>query len=223
MMTSPDEELSPKQIAFIPVIIRIWRKYESFLKAENMIDFDDMINEALNVAKADGPAFREWKGKYSHILVDEFQDITDAQLELIQSLVRDKGSAKLFCVGDDWQNIYSFAGSNPYNLIDFEQRFPFCETSLVSTNYRCPKNVVEASNSVIERNKFKREKQVVAHSDIECPIHLYEMPDDLQDQEYDQWERRKANELNYESGIQKCRVLVEQGENLSLAQISRGA
>lgn len=124
---------SRKQRAFALLMSPIWQEYESLLKQNGMMDFNDMINFALQVAKQQN---NQLATRYSHILIDEFQDITDPQLELIQSLLGDGGNTTLFCVGDDRQNIFSFAGSNIYNILHFGKRFPYPEQTILSTNYR---------------------------------------------------------------------------------------
>ncbi|MDG6994707.1 MAG: UvrD-helicase domain-containing protein [Nitrososphaerota archaeon] len=190
-----EKDLSPKQLAFLPIIIRIWKNYDLCLKEKDQIDYEDMINKAIDIARTNRLAFEKWRRKYSHVLVDEFQDISDKQLELIQCLTKDNGSAKLFCVGDDWQNIYSFAGSNVDNLIEFSELFPFSEKSFIRTNYRCPANIVDVSNHVITHNEHKLRKDVVANSKIKSPIHIMEMPQDLNEEDYDLWERQEATKV----------------------------
>jgi len=179
-----------KQRVFASLMIRVWQEYESILRENNMIDFNDMINYALQVAKSSSGKL----SKYSHILIDEYQDITDPQLELIQSLLSASAGSTLFCVGDDRQNIFSFAGSNIYNILQFENRFPYAEQTVLSTNYRCPKNIVEASNFIANLNKCKVEKNVVPASKIQQPIHLFQKPGNDKTL-YDDWQQEKAKQL----------------------------
>ena len=181
---------SRKQRVFASLMIRVWQQYESILRENDMIDFNDMINYALQVAKSSSGKLN----KYSHILIDEYQDITDPQLELIQSLLSASAGSTLFCVGDDRQNIFSFAGSNIYNILQFENRFPYAEQTVLSTNYRCPKNIVEASNFIANLNKCKVEKNVVPASKIQQPIHLFQKPGN-DETLYDDWQHEKAKQL----------------------------
>ncbi len=194
-MTKKKDRPTPKQVAFLPVISPLWKRYEDFLVEKKILDFEDMINLAIEVAESNDLKFGETKKMYSHILVDEFQDITNNQLKLIKRFVSGENAPKLFSVGDDWQNIFSFAGTNIYNLIEFDRLFPFPEQSFLSTNYRCPENIVEASNQVISLNKLKVQKRVIANSTARCSIRLYEMPANLPNSGYDEWEYEKAKEL----------------------------
>jgi len=180
-----------KQRVFASLMIRVWQEYESILRENDMIDFNDMINYALQVAK--GPSSK-LVSKYSHILIDEYQDITDPQLELIQCLLSASVGSTLFCVGDDRQNIFSFAGSNIYNILQFENKFPYAEQTVLSTNYRCPKNIVDASNFIANLNKCKVEKNVVPASKFQQPIRLVQKPRN-DEKLYDDWQHEKAKQL----------------------------
>lgn len=185
---------SRKQRAFASLMIRIWQEYESVLKQRDMFDFSDMINCALQAAREPKSRTR-WP--YSHILIDEFQDITDSQLELIQCLLRARTDEEtlLFCVGDDWQNIFSFAGSNIRNILDFEERFPYSERTVLPTNYRCPANIIEASTSVARMNHVRVDKEVLSASRARHPILVAERLAEGSDDMYDDWEFQKAKEL----------------------------
>ena len=184
---------SRAQRAFASLMIPIWQGYEALLQEGNMIDFSDMINYALQVAKQDGGRHIR---RYPHILVDEFQDITDPQLELLKCLVSEDAGSTLFCVGDYRQNIFSFAGSDVSNILDFEKIFPYAETTTLSTNYRSPKNVVEASNVVASLNKLKRGGETRASRAVEHPMSLVERRGaGSSSSGYDEWELQATREL----------------------------
>jgi DNA helicase-4 len=97
----------------------------------------------------------------------------------------------LFCVGDYRQNVFSFAGSNVNNILDFDESFPYSEKTTLSTNYRCPRNVVEASNAIMIGRK-DREARVVAASTQIHPIRVIEKTDKTR---YEDWELLSAKEL----------------------------
>jgi DNA helicase-4 len=183
-------KLSAFQQSFGKLVLPIWKQYEDWLEQNNMIDFNDMINQALDIACANKT---ELAGTYSHLLVDEFQDITNNQLELVRTLLSEDGTNTLFCVGDDWQNIFSFAGANIQNILSFEEVFPHTEKTILETNYRCPRNVVEASNLCISHNQFQIRKRIRAASTKDCSIHLYERSRNFG--KYDEWEEYTAKEI----------------------------
>ncbi len=171
-------------------MMRVWQEYESRLKENDMLDFNDMINLALEVAKSGSEKLE----RYSHVLIDEFQDITDPQLELIKCLLSEGGDGTLFCVGDDMQNIFSFAGSNVENILRFGEIFPYPEQTILTTNYRCPRNVVEASNVIASLNRSRIEKIIVAASQENHPIRLVEMPTKSASS-YEDWEHQTAKQV----------------------------
>jgi DNA helicase-4 len=179
-----------KPRTFASLMIPVWEKYESLLKENDMMDFTDMINCALQVVKHDDRTPR-----YSHILIDEFQDITDPQLELVKCLLDDGPNSTLFCVGDDRQNIFSFAGSNIYNILQFDNAFPYSEKTTLSTNYRCPKNIVEASDSIANLNKHQLARRVASASNIQRPMRLVEMSESTALPSYEDWELQTAKSL----------------------------
>jgi len=171
-------------------MIPVWEKYESLLKENDMMDFTDMINFALQVVKHDNHTPR-----YSHILIDEFQDITDPQPELVKCLLDDGPDSTLFCVGDDRQNIFSFAGSNIYNILQFDNAFPYSEKTTLSTNYRCPKNIVEASDVIANLNRYQLQRRVASASNNQSPMRLIEMDGSRSFLNYEEWELQTAKLL----------------------------
>lgn len=178
-----------KQKSFAGLMIPIWREYESELKERDMLDFSDMITLSLGVARKNGKSLAE---RYSHILIDEFQDITDPQLELIKCLAPDSSEGNtLFCVGDHRQNIFSYAGSDVRNILDFEKHFPYPERMTLSANYRCPKNIVDTSNAIINAGVY-HDKPAVAASSLIQPIQLIQ---ETGRSRYDRWEKEKAKQL----------------------------
>ena len=180
-----------KARTFTSLMIPVWEKYESLLKENDMMDFTDMISCALEIAKQGN----DQTPRYSHILIDEFQDITDPQLELVKCLMDGGTERTLFCVGDDRQNIFSFAGSNIYNILDFGKTFPYSDRTILSTNYRCPKNIVEASDVVANLNKFQLARRVASASSIQRPMRLVEALDFGSFPGYEAWELQTAKLL----------------------------
>jgi superfamily I DNA/RNA helicase len=104
-------------------------------------------------------------------LVDEFQDVNNLQVELIKLLLTK--STQLFCVGDDWQSIYGFRGSNVSYIIDFEKHFAPAKLIKLNLNYRSTQHIVGASNEVIKHNKFRVEKEIKASKQSEHKIVVY--------------------------------------------------
>jgi DNA helicase-4 len=118
--------------AFLELFEAVYERYESRLRATNEIDFNDMI-----LLAADHVASGRYRSEYRCILVDEFQDISAGRAKLIKAL-KDQGKGhRLFCVGDDWQAIYRFAGSDIALMRDFEEHFGPSQTVALDRTFRC--------------------------------------------------------------------------------------
>jgi len=131
------------------------KEYEVKKARNGQIDFDDMIYDAVETVEEHPERFQQW---YDHLLVDEFQDVSISQIELLQALTDGENAPRLFCVGDDWQSIYAFRGAVVEYFVDFEEYFgPAAITELRET-YRCPETVLDASTDLIANNPEQIEK-----------------------------------------------------------------
>ena len=145
----------------ISVIIDIYYLYISELYSKYEIDLNLLIGEASNyVSKADL--------KYKYVIVDEFQDISDVRMKLLNSVINSTG-AKLLVVGDDYQSIYGFSGSN---LESYLKLFKGFKTKIVylKNNYRCCKEIVDVSCKFVMKNKKQIKKEIVTYKHISRPI-----------------------------------------------------
>lgn len=134
--------------------------YSSYCTNKSFMDFNDLVSRSIEVLKTQKEIGSKYKNQYQYILVDEFQDVNNLQVELLKLLITDQ--TQLFCVGDDWQSIYGFRGSNVNYIIDFEKHFPQAQVLKFSLNYRSSQHIVGASNEVIRNNKYKVEKEIQA-------------------------------------------------------------
>ncbi|MFX1346073.1 MAG: UvrD-helicase domain-containing protein [Promethearchaeota archaeon] len=154
---------SKKQKLFGELALEVYKRYQDYLKKENRIDFNDMINLAVELAKK---VPEKYFNKYDHILVDEFQDISYQRLELIRSFVNENSNTKLFCVGDDWQSIYQFTGSDVRFFVNFKDYFPNPEITYLNSNYRSSQTIVGMSNELIAKNKNQIAKETHSTHEI---------------------------------------------------------
>ncbi len=157
------KKYSKKQKLFGELALEVYRRYQDYLNTENRIDFNDMINLAVELTKKEP---EKYISRYDHVLVDEFQDISYQRLELIKCFVNDKSNTKLFCVGDDWQSIYQFTGSDVRFFVNFKDYFPNPEITYLSNNYRSSKTIVGISNKLIANNKKQIIKETRSTHDI---------------------------------------------------------
>jgi DNA helicase-4 len=146
-------------------------KYNEYCVDKSYLDFNDMISRTISLFRNHTDILEKFQSKYQYILVDEFQDVNNLQVDLVKNLLTDK--TQLFCVGDDWQSIYGFRGSNVSYIIEFEKHFPNSSVIKLNLNYRSTQNIVGASNEVIKRNKFKIDKEVRASKQSEHKIVVY--------------------------------------------------
>jgi DNA helicase IV len=150
----------------------VYQVYEKFLHDNNFIDYNDMINMAIGLIRSQP---EKYANRYDHILVDEFQDTSNQRLELIKCFVNDHTMTKLFCVGDDWQSINRFSGSEVAFFVDFERYFAQPAINYLQTNYRSVKSIVDVSTKLISFNKQQRAKRVQANNTTLEKIHLFQI------------------------------------------------
>lgn len=133
--------------AFLEIFQPIYEKYNAVLRKRHEIDFSDMINKATAYVKAG-----KYHKPYAYIIVDEFQDISIGRSQLIQAIREINPPCKLFCVGDDWQSIYRFAGSDISLFTQFEEYFGYTKKSYIETTYRFGSDLIELSGDFILKN-----------------------------------------------------------------------
>lgn len=153
---------------FYELAIPIIKDYIDYTTNKSYLDFNDLILKTANLFTNHEDVRQRYQDRYQYILVDEFQDVNNLQVELIKLTI--KPSTQLFCVGDDWQSIYGFRGSNVEYIINFEKYFSNAQLIKLNQNYRSERNIVEASNEVIKYNKYKIEKDISATKDTQQKI-----------------------------------------------------
>ena len=136
----------------------VYKEYQQALKANNALDFDDLILKTVELFKLDKEVLSSYQERFKYIMVDEYQDTNTAQFELIRLLA---SKYKNLCVvGDDDQSIYKFRGANIYNILNFEKHFPDAKVIKLEQNYRSTQNILDAANSVIANNVGRKDKKL---------------------------------------------------------------
>ena len=138
--------------------VSVYREYESRLRANNAMDFDDLILYTVNLFRTDGEVLNNYHNRIKYVMVDEYQDTNTAQFELVRLLAA--GSGNLCVVGDDDQSIYKFRGANIRNILDFEMHYPQAKVIRLEQNYRSTGNILTAANGVIANNSARKEKKL---------------------------------------------------------------
>lgn len=137
----------------------IFNAYCQYLIAHNEIDFNDMINLASEYVRQG-----KYTNPYKYIIVDEYQDISKANFSLLDSLRKSK-DYELFCVGDDWQSIYRFTGSDVSFILNFSEYWGETEISKIETTYRFPQKMAEISSEFIMQNPIQIKKNIQGKSE----------------------------------------------------------
>ncbi len=153
---------------------KIYDRYETYKKAHQLIDFDDMLTMTYNILKSSAPALKFLQDKYRYIQVDEAQDTSNIQFELLKLL--GGSTPNIFMVADDDQSIYAFRGANPKNLLEFDKHFGEAQTYYLSSNYRSTPAICQISNEFIQLNKMRYEKSMTPKNNhlTKTPVYLRE-------------------------------------------------
>lgn len=145
-------KLNKKEILMIAIFEKIIEVYSKTLKDNNFQDFDDIIINATN---------NIYSKNYKYIFVDEFQDISKIRLDFLKKLL-EINKATLTAVGDDWQSIYGFSGSNIELFYNFKKYFKNAKIYKLKKTYRCPNDIIRKSTKFILKNKLQIPKMITS-------------------------------------------------------------
>lgn len=149
---------------FSNIIQEVIREYEAFLKEKDAVDFSDMINIASRNVVA-GQTIPQYK----YIIVDEYQDISISRYTLLKAVI-EATSAKLLCVGDDWQSIYRFTGSDITLFTDFEKYFGKTKKLKIEKTYRNSQQLIDEATLFIEKNPLQIRKDLKSDKRLDYPL-----------------------------------------------------
>ena len=150
----------------------VYSQYQKRLFAANAMDFDDLLMLTYEIFKSDSEAIDRWKSRFSHVLVDEYQDTNRAQAQIAFLLSQDHRN--ICVVGDADQSIYSWRKADIRNILDFERHFPGAKVVLLERNYRSTKPILDAANAVIANNRSRKPKDLWTEIEDGEPIYLRE-------------------------------------------------
>ena len=156
--------LSLVQQQVLKIVVPIYEKYETFLKENEHIDFDDMIGKATAYVQC-GRFVSPWR----YILVDEFQDISEPRARLVRALRESVDACSLFCVGDDWQSIYRFTGSDIRFTTDFEARFGATKITVLDKTFRFNNSICDVASRFVLENPAQVKKSLTTHAVVNHP------------------------------------------------------
>ena len=136
----------------------IYLNYQKKLKANNAVDFDDLLLLAVQLFREHPDILSYYQRRFRYIMVDEYQDTNKVQFEFVALLAHEHQN--LCVVGDDDQSIYRFRGADIRNILEFEHYFPGAKVVRLEQNYRSTTAILEAANAVISHNRGRKEKHL---------------------------------------------------------------
>ncbi|GAB6099999.1 DNA helicase PcrA [Halanaerocella petrolearia] len=154
------------------VVARVYPVYQERLLENNALDFGDLIMKTVELFQEDKKTLDYYQEQFKYILVDEYQDVNQAQYKLLYLL-----SAKynnICVVGDDDQGIYGFRGADISNILSFEEDYPTTKVVKLEQNYRSTGKILEAAYQVVAHNSYRKEKKLWTENDAGAPLELYQ-------------------------------------------------
>ena len=157
-------------------IAKAYEKYQTQLKENNALDFDDIIYVTVQLLQQNEEILHYYQRKFRYVLVDEYQDTNHMQYLLTSMLAG--GYENICVVGDDDQSIYRFRGATIENILSFEKQFRGCRTIRLEQNYRSTQSILNAANAVISHNLGRKGKKLWTANGSGDPITVYEAADE---------------------------------------------
>lgn len=155
------------------LLLKLYKSYESLKQKYNFIDFNDLLTLCFYYISSDENLLKSIKKRYKFISVDEGQDTSMLQFEIIKKIVYPENN--LFVVADDDQSIYSFRGAEPKNLLEFKNIYKDAKIFILNHNFRSCKNIIEISNRLIEKNKNRYKKNPICTTKENSKIMLFKV------------------------------------------------
>ena len=187
-------------------IAEAYQLYQQRLQRANALDFDDLIMTTVTLFQLFPDVTENYRRRFRHILVDEYQDTNHAQYVLVRELVGSgEGRSELCVVGDADQSIYAFRGATIRNILQFEADYPDATVVLLEQNYRSTQTILNAANAVIAKNPDRKPKRLWSEAGAGEPISGY-----LADNEHDEaaWVANELEQLRKDHGVRPSDVAV---------------
>jgi len=175
-MVNPDDIIPKQGDRFDDAMLMVYHGYQKLLKKQRALDYDDMLVYTYKLLKENDGILRKYQQLYRYILVDEFQDTSTLQYQIIKSL---GAKYRNVCVvGDPDQTIYSWRQAEIGNIHSFQKDFPGTRVIGMEENYRSTGTIVDAANALIANNRFRKEKRLSTSRDKGEPIAVIKLDDE---------------------------------------------
>lgn len=172
LLEEKNEFLCERTNLFLDIIKILLAEYRNYLSKNNAIDFSDMINDAATLVSNDCDIL-----PYKYVIVDEYQDISKSRFNFLKAIV-DRTGAKFFCVGDDWQSIYRFAGSDISLFTDFEKSFGYTKILRIEKTYRNSQQLIDEASTFVLKNPMQLKKNLRSDKTLDYPLVFWGFDDD---------------------------------------------
>lgn len=167
-----DDFMRERTELFLDIVKTLLSEYQNYLSENNSIDFSDMINDAADMINNGCYIY-----PYKYVIVDEYQDISKSRFNLLKAIA-DRTSAKFFCVGDDWQSIYRFAGSDISLFTDFETYFGYTKILKIEKTYRNSQQLIDVASHFILQNPLQLKKNLLSDKKLDYPLVFWGFDDE---------------------------------------------
>ena len=159
-LLTPDDAYKQAEFFDYQQIAKVYEEYEEYLLKNNLVDFDDLLALTYRLLDENEELARKTSQKYQYIMIDEYQDTNELQLRLVKKLCMTHNN--ICVVGDDDQSIYGWRGAHIRNIIEFDQDFVGANVIKLEHNYRSKKPILEVANRLIEHNRSRLGKELIA-------------------------------------------------------------
>jgi DNA helicase-2/ATP-dependent DNA helicase PcrA len=183
MMLEPSDVKEINKYQFeIDNFTTIYQEYEEYKRQNNYIDYDDMLVKALKILQAEPNILNYYRNKYTHIQLDEGQDTSKIQYEIIKLLAKPLNN--IFLVGDDDQSIYQFRAAFPEELLNFSKTYSNAKVMFMEENFRSSKDIVDLSSKFIQNNRIRYAKKAFTNNPEYRPVAIVRLKDDNEQIQY---------------------------------------
>lgn len=165
---------NPRSILFLDILEKVYLYYQKTLKEKNAVDFEDMINESSRLLRDVESVQKQINFKY--VIVDEYQDISRQRFNLVKAINK-VCNAKIFVVGDDWQSIYAFSGSEVELFTKFKEEMGYAEILQITNTYRNSQELINIAGNFIQKNTSQIKKQLKSPKTIQKPVVIFTYSD----------------------------------------------
>lgn len=167
-----NEFLCERTNLFLDIIKILLSEYQNYLSKNNAIDFSDMINNAADMVLNSCNLL-----PYKYVIVDEYQDISKSRFNFLRAIA-DRTGAKFLCVGDDWQSIYRFAGSDISLFTDFEKYFGYTKILRIEKTYRNSQQLIDEASNFVLKNPMQLKKNLHSDKRLDYPLVFWGFDDE---------------------------------------------